>query len=132
MDNINFLKEILMSTECYWVVAKKNEVSHFSRVERADDSIIFIAIPHDIERGLPYEEITLKALENLQRLYCDQNIFINGNYSPFQTGQTFYNIYKGFPVSNPKEFLIQALALQSSELWDYKKLLDQKLEPCIE
>lgn len=121
---IEFIKKILMSTSEYWIVAKKITVSNMGRSERIEDDIIFIAIPQGIKRGLKYEEITLQEMEKFQRVYIEQNIYINRDYAPFQTGQGFYNIYDGFPIKeNQKEFLIKALELKSNELRDYKSLI---------
>ena len=124
MDNIDFLKEVLMSVSEYWIVSKENEATEYGEFKRIDDDIILISIPQNIRRGLKYEEITLQEIENLRDSYCDQNIFFTNDYPPFQTGQTFYHIYKGYPVEKDiKQFVINALPLKSCDLFDYKELI---------
>lgn len=124
MNNLDFLKEILMSKHEYWVVAKKNESRTLARTITGEDYIILTCIPYSIRRGLTYEEITLKDLEDLQRVEM-QNIYLNTDYPPFQTGQSFYEVYKGFPItSDVQKFLIKSLSLESNRLWDYKELIE--------
>jgi hypothetical protein len=127
---IDFIKEILMSTDEYWIVAKETSTTQFFETKRGDDQIIFIAIPSDIKRGLKYEDITLKEIEKLHNSYVNQNIFINLDYPPFQTYISFSGIYKGYPVNYKiKEFLINCFALKSNQLYDYKDLI--QIEPTI-
>lgn len=129
MDNLNFIKEILMTDHEYWIVAKKDEINRIGRHERLPDQIIFISIPRDIKRGLKYEEITLQEVEKLYGTHIDQNIFITDDYPPFQLYISFRDIYRGYPVEkNIKEFLIKALALKSTDLYKYKELMDIELE----
>ena len=113
-----------MSNNEYWLVAKRNDVASFGQVNRSDDYLMLIAIPYGIRRGLSYSEITLKDLDDLQNSVCDQNVFLNVDYAPFQRGQTFYYLYKGFPVSNVKQFLTDALNLKSNDFYEYKKLVE--------
>ena len=123
--NIDFIKEILMSTAEYWIVAKKTEY------KRDKDQIVFIAIPKDIKRGLKYEEITLQEVEKLHWACIEQNIFINTDYPPFQQYITFGDMYKGYPIEHKtKEFLLKALDLKSNELYEYKALIE--VEPINE
>ena len=129
--NIDFIKEILMSTAEYWIVAKKTEYREDFEMKRGKDQIIFIAIPKDIKRGLKYEEITLQEVEKLHNAYIEQNIFLNTDYPPFQQYITFRDMYKGYPVEYKiKEFMLKALDLKSSELYDYKALIE--VEPVNE
>ena len=129
--NIDFIKEILMSTAEYWIVAKKTEYREYFETKRGEDQIVFIAIPKDIKRGLKYEEITLQEVEKLHNAYIEQNIFINTDYPPFQQYITFRDVYKGYPVEHKiKEFMLKALELKSGELYKYKELIE--VEPINE
>lgn len=129
--NIDFIKEILMSTAEYWVVAKKTEYREYFETKRGKDQIVFIAIPKDIKRGLKYEEITLQEVEKLHFAYIEQNIFINTDYPPFQQYITFRDMYKGYPIEYKiKEFMLKALDLKSNELYEYKALIE--VEPINE
>lgn len=124
MKNVDFLKEVLMSDAEYWIVAKEVTGSEYGRTKRYKDHIMFISIPKEIKRGLKYEEITLQELEKLNRSYCEQNIYINTDYPPFQLYGTFSDIYRGFPITHKiRDFMLQALALGSDEIWEYKKLI---------
>lgn len=124
MKNVDFLKEVLMSDAEYWVVAQEVTAQEYGKSVRRKDHIMFIAIPKGIKRGLKYEEITLQELEKLKNSYCEQNIYINTDYPPFQSYVSFYHIYRGFPVTNKiKQFMLDALALGSDEIWKYKELI---------
>ena len=123
--NIDFIKEILMSTAEYWIVARKTEYREDFEMKRGKDQIVFIAIPKDIKRGLKYEEITLQEVEKLHNAYIEQNIFLNTDYPPFQQFITFRDMYKGYPVEYKiKEFMLKAFDLKSSELYEYKALIE--------
>ena len=122
---IDFIKEILMSTDEYWIVAKETSIRQYFETKRGDDQIIFIAIPSDIKRGLKYEDITLKEIEKLHNSYVNQNIFINLDYPPFQNYTSFSGIYKGYPVNYKiKDFIVKAFELKSNELYNYKDLIE--------
>ena len=117
--NVDFLKKVLMSEAEYWVVAKRDE---YSKV-KIPDYICLICVPSEIKTGLKYEEITLKALEDLSRSEYP-NIYLNTGCPPFQKYQRFGKLFEGFPVEkNIKEFLSKALLLESDELYEYEKLL---------
>ena len=121
MENINFLKQILMSRSEYWVVAKKCEATNRGEYVRLTDDILFISIPQNIRRGLKYEDVTLKDLDTLVNSSCDQNIYLTGKYPPFQLNQTFYHFYKGYPIKRDiKQFIIAALSSKSTDILDYK------------
>ena len=125
--NIDFIKEILMSTAEYWIVAKKTEYRDCFETKRGKDQIVFISIPKDIKRDLKYEEITLQEVEKLHNAYIEQNIFLNTDYPPFQQFITFRDMYKGYPVEYKiKEFVSKALDLKSDELYEYKVLIEAK------
>ena len=127
--NIDFIKEVLMSTSEYWIVAKKTDHRSGFELKRREDQIIFIAIPKDIKRGLKYEEITLQEMEKLHNAYIEQNVFINTDYPPFQQYITLRDVYNGYPIEyNIKEFMLKALALKSNELYNYKALIETKSE----
>ena len=129
--NIDFIKEILMSTAEYWIVAKETEYREYFETKRGKDQIVFIAIPKDIKRGLKYEEITLQEVEKLHNAYIEQNIFVNTDFAPFQQYITFRDMYKGYPIEyKVKEFLLKALDLKSDELYKYKALIE--VEPVNE
>ena len=126
MDNINFLSKILSTKHEYWVVAKKNEYNTIARKGRDNDSIMLITIPTNIKRGVEYNDIKLIDLEKLQKVNIDCNIFLNESYPPFQVNQSLYNIFDGHPIeSKQRLYLIKALDLDSNDLWDYKKLIDE-------
>ena len=123
--NIEFIKEILMSTAEYWIVAKKTEYREYFETKRGKDQIVFIAIPKEIKRGLKYEEITLQEVEKLHNAYIEHNIFINTDYPPFQQYITFRDMYKGYPIEYKiKDFMLKALELKSNELYEYKALIE--------
>lgn len=125
--NIDFIKEILMSTAEYWIVARKTEYIEDFETKRGKDQIVFIAIPKDIKRGLNYEEITLQEVEKLHNAHIEQNIFINTDYPPFQQYVIFRDMYKGYPIEYKiKEFMLKALDLKSNELYEYKALIEVK------
>lgn len=93
------------------------------------DSIILTVIPRDIPRSLKSNEILLCDIEKLRDSIM-LTIHINEPYSPFQTGQTFYNVYAGFPVkTNVKNFMIKAIELNSNDIYDYKQLTEPELLP---
>jgi hypothetical protein len=125
--NIDFIKEILMSTSEYWIVSRKTDYREDLEIKRGNDQIIFIAIPKEIKRGLKYEEITLQEVEKLHSSYIEQNIFINTDNPPFQQYITFRDMYKGYPIEHKiKEFMLKALELKSNELHDYKALIENQ------
>lgn len=111
MKNIDFLKDVLMSDAEYWIV-------------KSGKYIMLIAIPNSIPRNLKYEEITLQELEKINRLYCDYNIIINNDTPPFQQFMSFCNITVGFPINKGiKKFMLDALALKSDNIYEYKNLI---------
>lgn len=132
MDNISFLTEILTSDHEYWVVAKQCMASVYGRYERQKDQILFICIPQQIDRGIKRDEIKLTQLENLRSIEVVGNLFLSDDYTPFQVGQTFYSIYKGYPIPTGyvNAFVKRALELKSTEIWDYKKIIDEIQTEC--
>lgn len=129
MKNLDLLKQVLMSTAEYWIVAKMCESREYMKTKRDTDQILFILIPQGIRRGLKYEEITLADLEQLNSSDVDQNIFINANYSPFQQGISFRGLYFGFPIKHDiKQFLLSAIELNSDSIFEYKQLIKTPIE----
>lgn len=128
MNNLDFLKAVLMSDAKYWIVAKRNEyLNSRSEPDSEPDSIILISFPYTIKTGMKYEDIKLSDIEGLSRVSLDMNIFINKPYAPFQRYTSLYDIYKGYPVKkNIKQFMIDALALNSDSIYDYKELLEKE------
>jgi len=125
MDNIDLLKEILMTDFEYWIVAKKEFTSRLGEMSREPDQILLISIPPEIKRGLEYDDIKLKDVVKLYTSYADKNIFITGECPPFQLYISFRGIYAGFPIKkNIKQFMVAALELKSNDIYDYKKLID--------
>lgn len=125
MDNIDFLVEVLQSKYEYWVVAKKNEYRQFMEFKRGKDNIILTAIPLDIPREKKRDKILLSELENLNNINMP-NIFLNDDCPPFQLGITLRNIYMGFPIkSNVKKIMIKLLKLDSNDIYDYKKIIEE-------
>jgi hypothetical protein len=122
--DIEIIKQVLMSEDEYWVFAIKTTSNNYGRFERGEDQVIFAALPPDVERGLKYEDITLKHIEMFDRLRLDLNIFLGQPYAPFQRGITFHDVYKGFPVKNSRVFIIAALQMESKDYYEYKKLAE--------
>jgi hypothetical protein len=124
MDNLDFLKQILIEEHEYYIVAEKNESYSGRRSEFFKDSIMLICIPYGIKRGVKPKEILLCDIENLRYIEL-QNIYINERYAPFQQGINLCNIYKGFPIKGDvQDFLIKALALKSDSIFDYRELAE--------
>ena len=122
--NISVLEKILTSDEEYWVLRKDNE-GYGINLQKFKPSIIMCVIPIEIKQGLKKEDIKLIDLEKLQSFYFS-NIFLNEDYAPFQSSQSFYNITDAYSIPcYQKEFLIKALDLQSDDIWDYKCLIDE-------
>ena len=122
--NISILEKILTSDQEYWILRKDND-SHGINAQSFKPSVIMCVIPQEIKQGLKREDIKLTDLEKLQSSYFS-NIFLNEDYPPFQSGQSFYNITDAYPIpSKQKEFLIKALDLKSDDIWDYKNLIDE-------
>jgi hypothetical protein len=123
---IDILKKVLMSESEYWVFHKYET---YWNSTPATSSVFFAVIPLSIHHGKKYEEITLKDLEQLERVNLDGNVFLYPDYPPFQQGQTFYSVVNAFPVEkNVKEFFTRALALKSKEYYDYEDLYKQILK----
>lgn len=123
MENVSFLKEILTTDHEYWVVARREDVRLYGQDKRMEDSIWFICVPR-LNFARPYNEETL-LLKDIERLRGAEveNISLTHDYAPFQYGVSMYNIYRGYPVKNPgKDFIVKALAINSTDLWDYKDL----------
>lgn len=121
MKHIDFLKEVLMSDAEYWIVAKND----YGGDEK--DSIMLVSIPQSIKRGMKYEEIKLQDLEKLANASCDMNIFMAPKYPPFQMCIRYSEIYVGFPIKDGvREFMVDALALGTSDIYDYKRLIKEQ------
>lgn len=129
--NIDFLVKVLTSNQHYWIVAKRNESNSLVGGGRRKDSIIYIAIDYKIPLDLKRESILLTDIERLERSDLICNVFINDSYPPFQVGQSFHEIYEGYPIEGvyAKDFLLEALKLNSDSIWDYKKLLESMQVP---
>lgn len=126
MDNLDVIKQILMSETDYWLIAKKNYVRRYGQSERIKDQILFVSFPRTIPRGLKYEEITLKHIELFNSLYLDCNIFLNEPYAPFQIGTGFRDVWKIVPIEvEQKKFLIEALNKTEGDIFDYEKLYNE-------
>ena len=121
MDNLRFLTEILMSDAEYWVALKVDEWSS----GKHDKSVWLISINPKIRRGLKKDEILLTDLEAL-RSSEPSNISLSNSYAPFQLGISMYNFTQGYPITTDvRQFLIDALALQSQDIYDYQSLIKQ-------
>jgi hypothetical protein len=122
MKNVDFLVQILTSSYEYWVVARENVDG---RDRRSSDDIMIISIPPTTTRYSSKEEILFTDLEKLYRSDVS-NIFITGNYPPFQLYVTMRNMYTGYPIKrNVRKFLADALNLNSNDIYKYKELLEQ-------
>lgn len=119
--NTSLLEKILTSNYEYWVLKK----------EYGDGStppIIFCAIPLEVPRGLKRENIRLIDLEQLYRIDIE-NVFLNKNISPFQIRVNLSSVTEAYPVTcNSKEFLKRALQLESNDIRDYVKLINELSE----
>jgi len=126
MNNLDVIKQILMSNVDYWIIAKKNYIRRYGTNEQLKDQIIFISFPQTIKRGLTYDEITLKHIEQFDRLYIDCNIFLNEPYAPFQLNTSFYDVWKAVPIEfDPKTFLVEALNKKDGDIFEYEKLYNE-------
>jgi hypothetical protein len=122
--NVSILEKILTSEQEYWILRKNND-TYGINAQSFKPSVIMCVIPKEITQGLKREDIKLTDLEELQSIYFT-NIFLNEDYPPFQSGQDFHNITEAYPIPcKQKEFLIKALALDSDDIWDYKKIIDE-------
>ncbi len=123
--NVDILEKILTDKHQYWLIKKKNKNVGIN-TQKFKSSIIMIVIPQKIKQELKRNEIKLTDLERLERIYLDGNIFLNEDYAPFQIGQNLTNVVQVYPINcNQKEFLKQALILESDNIWDYKKIIDE-------
>jgi len=121
MDNLHFLTEILMSDAEYWVALKVDEWSS----GKHDKSVWLISINPKIRRGLKKDEILLTDLEAL-RSSEPSNISLSHSYAPFQLGLSMYDFTQGYPIkTDVRQFLIDALALQSKDIYEYQSLIKQ-------
>ena len=62
----------------------------------------------------------------MEKIHLNGNIFLNEDYAPFQIKQNLTNVVEVYPIKcNQKEFLKQALILESDDIWEYKKIIDE-------
>lgn len=124
--NTKVLEKILTTDEQYWIIRKDENSTGFN-AQKFTNSIIMCTIPENIKQGKKREEITIVDLEELQG--CNHtNIYLNSDTPPFQLFQNFYRVTDCYPITcNKKEFLIKALLLDSDDIWDYKKIIDELL-----
>jgi hypothetical protein len=134
MNNLDFLKKILMSDTHYWIVARQEHYSEYGSYKRGADSIWFVSIDYNIQLNKKYEEITLADIEKLQSSHVS-NIALSEDYPPFQVGISMYNIYKGFPipeVKGIKQVMMDAVNLKSKDFYEYESVIKKKQEPIQE
>lgn len=118
-----FYSKILACDAEYWCVAKETNSRAYFETKREKDEILFISLPHQIQTGQKEEDIKFTEVEAIKHMTIDCSVHLSGTYAPFQVGQTFYSVYKGFPViKNIRQFFDEANKLKSSDLWDYEKL----------
>jgi hypothetical protein len=121
MKNLELLTKML-TTDCeYWIVVY--EVEH----RKCDNTteIVLVSKPYDMAVS-NYEGLLLKDVEKLYNKACLTNIFITNRYAPFQPGIRFSDFARGYPITcDVKVFLIKAFELQSKDLFDYKKIIDE-------
>ena len=123
MSNYNFYSQILESDAEYWCVAKEVTSRQFFEDKRESDEILFISLPSEIKTGQTKDEIKFVDVDAIKSMHITCSVHLSGIYTPFQVGQTFYSIYKGFPVkTNIREFFEEAMKLKSKDLWNYEKL----------
>lgn len=127
MDNLDVIKQILMSEAEYWLIAKKNYVMRYHELERIEDQIYFVSFPETIPRGLKYEEIKLKHVEQLYNTEIECNIMLSEPYvQPFQVGITLRDVWKAIPVeAEAREFLTAALNKPNGDIYYYESLYHQ-------
>ncbi len=112
--NIEIAKQILMSSEEYWLF------------EKNEGGIFMASIPHNIRRGMSYGDILLSDIEKLFSVPFICNIFLNQSYSPFQLGQFLDEIVRAYPItSNANAFMKAALNLDSQNIMDYLDILEK-------
>ncbi len=120
---MDIYKRIIESDDSYWVLARETSYRDMGETKRGHDDIIFVAIPQTIRRNTKYENILLKDIETLEKASMDCNIFLSEDFSPFQIGQSFRNVYDGFPIAeNIKEFAIRAMSTSKHELSWYQEM----------
>lgn len=125
MHNIDFLTKVLTSGCEYWIVSQNNDPYNHRKYDKFKDSIIYMCIDYALPVDLKQEDIKLSDLKKLRDSYIN-NVFLNENHAPFQQCISMYNIVDGFPIKNNyKDILIEALALKSDRLWDYKAIIDK-------
>lgn len=118
MIHLDVVKQILMSNTEYWVFEKRETFR-----DGDETQIIFAAIPRNIQIGLEYDKITLKQVDQFDRLHLDSNVFLSHPYAPFQIGISFSNIINGFPLDEYAfDFFDRAIQLKSKNYYEYKAL----------
>jgi len=123
--NVDILEKILTNKHQYWLIKKENK-SVGINTQNFKPSIIMVIIPQKIKQELKRNEIKLIDLERLERIYLDGNVFLNKDYAPFQIGQSLTDVVEVYPINcNQKEFLKQALILESDDMLEYKKIIDE-------
>ena len=123
MSNYEFYSQILESDAEYWCVAKETSHREGFETKQGKDEILFISLPSKIKTGQKREDIKFTEVDDIKFMNIECGIHLSGEYTPFQIGQTFYSVYKGFPVKEKiRTFFEEAMKLKSNDLWDYEKL----------
>ena len=123
MNNYELYSQILESDAEYWCVAKETNSRMNFETTREKDEILFILVPIEIQTGQKREEIKYTDVDALKHTNIACSVHLSGTYTPFQAGQTFYSMYRGFPVKNNiRNFFEEAMKLKSNDIWDYEKL----------
>lgn len=126
MDNYEFYSKLLENDGDYWCIAKETSYGSCARLEKGKNDILFISLPSTIKTGQKREELKFDDVAKIRYMNIDCSIHLSENYAPFQLGQTFYSAYAGFPIKQyVREFLKEALKIQSNDLYDYEKLYQQ-------
>lgn len=128
MHNLPFLEKILASTAEYWVVAKENHYREYGESKRGSDDIILIGISSEVAvRPTKIDDLIIGDVRKIGNYPLKKNIYLTGNYGPFQYGLVLSSFYDGFPIEDGvpvKEFIIKALQLESNDWLEYKKLAE--------
>lgn len=126
MDNLDFLKRILMSGSEYWLASSKEK--DYRNGGYFNEAVWLICLPYNIQVDLRQTADSIKLVD-VEKLYrADvQNIPISDDYPPFQYGQSMHYFHDGYPLEgvNVKQLLSKALAFGSSNIHDYKDLIEE-------
>lgn len=119
--NLSLLKSILTTEHEYWILLRRVEYT-----DKHQDYVMFVSIPRGIDRLVPVNEILLSQIEKLNGCYVDQNIHLNYDYPPFQTGINMRECISGFPITvDKKQFLTACLIADKTDYYGYERIHEE-------